>query len=72
MKLNLFKWDLCHDFLQVSYKSENLSRNEIVVYNANPLRLAMNLQSMLGEKVLTWSTAQKLANRIISNPNRIA
>ena len=72
MKLNLFNWSLCMDFLQVSYRSEDLTRNEIVVYNANPLRLAMNLQSMLGEKTLTWSKAQKLANKIISNPNRIA
>ena len=72
MKLNLFNWDLCHDFLQVTYKSEDLTRNEIVVYNSNPLKLAINLQSMLGEKALTWSKAQKLANKIISNPNRIA
>lgn len=72
MKINSFTWDLCNDFLQVSYRSEDLSRNEIVAYNANPLRLALNLQAMLGEKALTWSKAQKLANKIISNPNRIA
>ena len=60
------------DFVQVSYRSEDLTREEIVVYNANPLRLAINLQAMLGEKTLTWSKAQKLANKIISNPNRIA
>ena len=72
MKLNLFKWDLCMDFLQVSYRSKDLSRNEIVAYNSNPLRLALNLQAMLGEKALSWSKAQKLANRIISNPNGIA
>ena len=64
MKLNLFKWDLCNDFLQVVYESETLNRNEIVVYSSNPLRLAINLQSMLGEKALTWSKANKLAMKI--------
>jgi len=70
MKLNLFKWSLCNDFLQVSYTSPALNRDEIVAYNANPLQLALNLQAMLGEKTLTWSKAQKLANRIISNLNQ--
>jgi len=64
MKLNLFKWDLCNDFVQIAYESETLNRNEIVVYNSNPLKLAINLQSMLGEKALTWSKANKLALKI--------
>ena len=70
MKINSFTWDLCNDFLQVSYTSPDLNRDEIVAYNANPLQLALNLQAMLGEKALTWSKAQKLANRIISNLNQ--
>ena len=70
MKINSFTWDLCNDFLQVSYTSPDLHRDEIVAYNANPLQLALNLQAMLGEKALTWSKAQKLANRIISNLNQ--
>ena len=72
MKLNLFTWDTCLDFVQIAYESETLNRNEIVVYSSNPLRLAINLQAMLGEKALTWSKAQKLADKIVSNPNRIA
>jgi len=72
MKLNLFTWDTCLDFVQIAYKSEDLNRNEIVLFDANPLRLAINLQAMLGEKALTWSKAQKLADKIVSNPNLIA
>ena len=72
MKLNLFTWDTCLDFVQIAYKSEDLNRNELVLFDANPLKLALNLQAMLGEKALTWSKAQKLADKIVSNPNRIA
>ena len=72
MKLKLFTWDTCLDFVQIAYKSEDLNRNELVLFDANPLKLALNLQAMLGEKALTWSKAQKLANKIISNPNRIS
>ena len=72
MKLNLFTWDTCLDFVQVAYESADLNRNELVLFNSNPFRLALNLQSMLGEKTLSWSKAQKLANKIISNPNRVS
>lgn len=67
MKLKNFKWDLCNDFLQVSYQSEDLNREEMVVYSSRPLKLALNLQSMLGEKALSWSKAQKLADKIINS-----
>jgi hypothetical protein len=72
MKLNLFTWDTCLDFVQIRYSSDDLNRNELVLFDANPLKLALNLQSMLGEKALTWSKAEKLANKIISKPNRIS
>ena len=71
MKLNLFKWKLKGDFLQITYNSKDLNRNEMIVYNTNPLQLALNLQAMLGQKVLTWGKVQKLAERILSSPNRI-
>lgn len=67
MKLNNFKWNLCNDFLQVSYQSEDLNREEMVLYSSRPLKLTLNLQAMLGEKALTWSKAQKLANKIINS-----
>ena len=72
MKLNLFTWDTCLDFVQIAYKSEDLNRNELVLFDANPLKLALNLQAMLGEKALNWSKAEKLANKIIAKPNRIS
>jgi len=43
-----------------------------VLFDANPLKLALNLQAMLGEKALNWSKAEKLANKIIAKPNRIS
>jgi hypothetical protein len=67
MKLKNFKWDLCNDFLQVSYQSEDLNREVMVLYSSRPFKLALNLQAMLGEKALTWSKAQKLANKIINS-----
>ena len=72
MKLKFFTWDTCLDFVQVRYSSDDLNRNELVLFDANPLKLALNLQSMLGEKALTWSKAQKLAEKIVSNPNRVS
>jgi len=72
MKLKLFTWDTCLDFVQIAYKSDDLNRNELVLFSSNPFRLALNLQAMLGEKALTWSKAQKLADKIISKPNRIS
>ena len=72
MKLNLFTWETCLDFVQIAYKSEDLNRNELVLFDANPLKLALNLQAMLGEKALNWSKAEKLANKIIAKPNRIS
>jgi hypothetical protein len=72
MKLKLFTWDTCLDFVQVRYSSDDLNRNELVLFDANPLKLALNLQAMLGEKALTWSKAQKLAEKIVSNPNRVS
>jgi hypothetical protein len=72
MKLKLFTWDTCLDFVQIKYSSDDLNRNELVLFDANPLKLALNLQAMLGEKALTWSKAQKLADKIVSNPNRMS
>jgi|DEB0MinimDraft_6_1074348.scaffolds.fasta_scaffold00428_15 hypothetical protein len=72
MKLKLFTWDTCLDFVQIRYNSDDLNRNELVLFDANPLKLALNLQAMLGEKALTWSKAQKLADKIVSNPNRVS